>query len=292
MDVARLQGLRFNDSDTTGNNDIIAEFHGYIVALQVWYRFLSIHLMTAYSPVTSCPCVLRCIIGNVRHTVQGFTLDALCFLALCTEFFFLCLAYGCLFLCDPSLFGLLCIFPAPCGLSNLLPHGKISLCFFNGCLTLFLRCNLLRNGRPSFGFGFLYLFQRCFLVGNHSVRYGLRHCFIAICLFNYGIPSELGSFSLLIDRISLLIFRNTLESRHLRLLRLFDFDRILFDFRCFLFLHGLNKLSLHIRQILRRKVRYGFDAAVILDCYLIFPIIRKFRLYNSMLDGTRPDIIK
>ena len=80
LDMARLQPVRINHCCTAAYKDIIAEFYGYILAMQCLYRFLSVNLMTVHASVTSCPCILRLVVHHVRHSVQGFTLDAFRFL--------------------------------------------------------------------------------------------------------------------------------------------------------------------------------------------------------------------
>ena len=61
------------------------------------------------------------------------------------------------------------------GTGYLLPNEQFLFGCINRRFAFFLGSNLFGNGVATFRFGFLQLLQGFFLVGNHSIGYGLCH---------------------------------------------------------------------------------------------------------------------
>ena len=189
LNMARLQQVYINHGYTTTYNGIITEFYGYLLSLQCLYRLLSVYLMTVHASVTSCPCILRLVVHHVRHSVQDFTLDAFRFLTFGTQLFFFCLSQCGCFIGNTSAFIIRFHFSAFGGTGYLLPNEQFLFGCINRRFAFFLGSNLFGNGVATFRFGFLQLLQGFFLVGNHSIGYGLCHILITLSLLHNGIPS-------------------------------------------------------------------------------------------------------
>ena len=65
---------------TTTYNGIITEFYGYLLPAMPVQALVCLSYDRSCVSVTSCPCILRFVVHHVRHSVQGFTLDAFRFL--------------------------------------------------------------------------------------------------------------------------------------------------------------------------------------------------------------------
>ena len=160
--------------------------------------------MSADTSVTSCTCVLWCVVHHIGNTVEGFTLYTFCLLTFCTQSVFLCFAESCGFFCHTSAFCLNLHLTAVGSTGNLLPNGKFLLGCINSRLAFFLGCNLLGRSSTAFRLAFLQLLQSCFLVGHHSICNSLCHCLVTLGLLYNRIPGSVA-VCLLIDRIALLV---------------------------------------------------------------------------------------
>ena len=170
--------------------------------------------MSADTSVTSCTCILWFIVHHIGNTVKGFTFDAFCLLTFCTQLFFLCLAECCRLISDTSAFCFGIHFSAVGSTGYLLPNGKFLFGCINRRLALFLGIYLLGNGSTAFRLGFLQLLQSGFLVGYHSIGYGLCHSLIALGLLYDGIPSGVA-VGLFIDRVALFVLWYSLHCRNI-----------------------------------------------------------------------------
>ena len=162
--------------------------------------------MAVYTSISSCTSIFRNIFHYIGNSVKCFTFLAFCFLTLCTQFFFFRLAQCGSFIGNTSALRICFHFSAVGSAGYLLPNGQFLFGCINCRLAFFLCYNLLCNSVSTGRFRFLDFLQCCFFVRNHSVSHGLGHSFVSLCLLNNGIPSKVGSFRLLIDRITLFIF--------------------------------------------------------------------------------------
>ena len=214
LNVARLQLLCLNNGNTTCRQGVVAELNGNLFTLQRLYRLLAVNLMSADTSVTSCTCVLRCIVHHIGNTVKGFTLDAFCFLTFCTHLFLFGFAESCGFFCNTSALCLNLHLAAVGCTGNLLPNGKFLFGCINSRLAFFLGCNLLGRSSTAFRLAFLQLLQCSFLVGNHSVCNSLCHYLVSIRLLYNRIPSSIA-VGLLVERVALFVLWNTLHCRNI-----------------------------------------------------------------------------
>ena len=189
---------------------------------------------------------MRSIIHPIRYTVNSFTLLTFLLFLGCG----LCLSFlsGSLSLLVSSL--LLVKHDLTLALlldaSDFLPMLQICLCLVHCFLVLLLSCNLLRDGSTRLWFPLVELIKRRLHIRNHGFSNGLGHILVAASLLYDGIVCSIR-VGLLIDRLTIIILRNTIQGRLCR-------SFLLTGFLLMRFVSGL--ISCHLISI-NKGIRLG-----------------------------------
>ena len=155
---------------------------------------------------------MRSIIHPIRYTVNSFTLLTFLLFLGCG----LCLSFlsGSLSLLVSSL--LLVKHDLTLALlldaSDFLPMLQVCLCLVHCFLVFLLSCNLLRDGSTRLWFPLVELIKRRLHIRNHGFSNSLGHILVAASLLYDGIVCSVR-VGLLIDRLTIIILRNTIQGR-------------------------------------------------------------------------------
>ena len=155
---------------------------------------------------------MRSIIHPIRYTVNCLTLlTFLLFLGcgLCLGFFSgsLSLLISSLLLVKHGLTLALLL-----DSSDFLPMLQVCLCLVHCFLVFLLSCNLLRDGSTRLWFPLVELIKRRLHIRNHGFSNSLGHILVAASLLYDGIVCSVR-VGLLIDRLTIIILRNTIQGR-------------------------------------------------------------------------------
>ena len=189
---------------------------------------------------------MRSIIHPIRYTANSFTLlTFLLFLGcgLCLSFLSgsLSLLVSSLLLVKHGLTLTLLL-----DASDFLPMLQICLCLVHCFLVFLLSCNLLRDGSTRLWFPLVELIKRRLHIRNHGFSNSLGHILVAASLLYDGIVCSIR-VGLLIDRLTLIILRNTIQGRLCR-------SFLLTGFLLLRFVSGL--ISCHLISI-NKGIRLG-----------------------------------